>query len=707
MMFEDWSKVKQIVDRFRNSGVGSVGEYIGDHPEILTELAPAAKTLDANSAAVSIYKATSRQELLEAFNAAPDLDRYNPATGLSNIYATLVERFSAGETRVELEGPDTALDGSVIYIRTTTSIGRGYESDWGRVLHAVEDITDKKRAEAALQEMAAALRKAHDELEERAERITTLEAELADRRDTTEFEHVQKSLEESEAQLKLTVQIAKLGLWHYDNITDEYLSISDEYAQIFGYTTEEFLERFRIYEDDLNLVHPEDRAKVEAAYEVVHDESDSSEIIDIDYRSLYRDGGVRHLREIIHLRYDNTGRVTEERGTLQDVTDFKEAQLEAERASRAKSEFLSRMSHELRTPMNAVLGFGRLLKSHAPLSEEHRGFVDHILDSGEHLLGLIDEILDVSKIESGRMELSLETVESADVLGQCMVLIEPLAERHGITTENLVTRTVAPAVMADRTRLKQVLLNLASNAVKFNCDNGRVTVSCREVEGGLRISVTDTGQGLAEESIDEIFEPFARLKAEQDGIEGTGIGLAITKRLVDLMGGRLGVESTLGKGSTFWVEFPLAFAPGVERVEAERTASETNSNLKGRILLAEDNPLNQTLVLAMLEQHDLEVDAAENGHEVVEAYLARSYDLVLMDCQMPQMDGYEATAEIRRCEIAAGASTLIPIIALTANAMSGDRERCLAVGMNDYLTKPFTPREIFEMLARWLPVMNH
>jgi PAS domain S-box-containing protein len=560
--------------------------------------------------------------------------------------------------------------------------------------------------EARNYEMEAALRKAHDKLEERAEHTSTLEAELANFKDTTELQQAQNSLEEREAELKLTIQIAKLGLWHYDNAKDEYLSVSDEYAQIFGYTAEEFMEQFKTLEDDMSLVHPEDRARVEDEYNKTPEEGNSSETIDIDYRGLHRDGSVRHLREIIHLSYDDSGRLAEERGTLQNLTEFKEAQLEAERANRAKSEFLSRMSHELRTPMNAVLGFGRLLKSNASLTEKHQGFLDHILDSGEHLLSLIDEVLDMSKVESGRVELSLETVEPADVLGQCMVLIEPMAVHHRVTTENLVTESVAPAVIADRTRLKQVLLNLLSNGVKYNCDNGRVTVSGREVEGGLRISVTDTGLGLTEESIANVFEPFARLKAEQNAIEGTGIGLAITKRLVELMGGQLGVQSTPGEGSTFWVELPLASARSVGRVEVEEARAEINSTLKGRILLAEDNLLNQVLAQAVLEKHDLEVDVVENGHEVLEACLAQSYDLVLMDCQMPHMDGLEATAEIRRREIAAGTKTLIPIIALTANAMSGDRERCLAAGMSDFLSKPFTAAEIFELLARWLPAVN-
>ena len=375
-------------------------------------------------------------------------------------------------------------------------------------------------------------------------------------------------------------------------------------------------------------------------------------------------------------------------------------------ANRAKSEFLARVSHELRTPMNAVLGFGRLLKADESLNHKQRRFIGHIVDSGEHLLTLIDDVLDITKIESGRMQLSMEAVEPAEILRECTHLIQPLTERHRVTLENRVTAGATPAVLADATRLKQVLVNLMSNAVKYNRENGQVTVACEEVQAGLRISVMDTGRGIPEVRIGELFEPFARLGAERDGIEGTGIGLTITNRLVELMGGQLGVESAVGEGSTFWVEFPLASAPSVAQGGGGQATTPTSATLRGRILVAEDNVVNQELVLELLGQFGLEVDVVENGREAVEAYLARPYDLVLMDGQMPEMDGFEATAEIRRHEVAAGAKVSIPIIALTANAMHGDRERCLEAGMDDYLSKPFSEWQLCEVLERWLPAVN-
>jgi signal transduction histidine kinase/CheY-like chemotaxis protein len=382
--------------------------------------------------------------------------------------------------------------------------------------------------------------------------------------------------------------------------------------------------------------------------------------------------------------------------------EFSNAVALADQANLAKSEFLSSMSHELRTPLNAILGFAQLLESSAPPpTGEQRRSIDQILKAGWYLLDLINEILDLALIESGKLSLSLEPISIADVMRESQAMIEPQASKRGISVR-FPQLEVPYLVTADRTRLKQILINLLSNAVKYNRVGGAVHVDCAATANGrLRISIRDTGEGLAPGQLAQLFQPFNRLGQETRDGEGTGIGLVVSKRLVELMGGRIDAESTVGVGSVFWIELNLS-------VEAHRAvaflapvpdapAPGPDAAPRRTLLYVEDNPANLMLVESIVARRtDIRLLSACDGPGGIAMARSALPDVILMDIHLPGMSGVEALRILREDPLTAG----IPVVALSANAGPRDRSRGIEAGFLAYLTKPINVAEFLDSIDR-------
>jgi signal transduction histidine kinase/ActR/RegA family two-component response regulator len=426
----------------------------------------------------------------------------------------------------------------------------------------------------------------------------------------------------------------------------------------------------------------------ELAY-IIHSVEDVTEVVRLEQLGMAQE----HLAADLRLR---NARVEEE--VRQRSMELREAKEAADKANAAKSEYLSRMSHELRTPLNAILGFAQLLELE-DLGEEQNENLHFILNAARHLLALINEVLDIAAIEAGRLPLSLEPVAVADVVAEAVSLIRPLADQHQVL---LVSPPVSCQVhvMGDRQRLKQILLNLLSNAVKYNRQGGRVELECGPAgDDRMRIQVADTGPGIAPEAIDQLFVPFERLGSEQTGVEGAGLGLPLSRRLAEAMGGTLEVATTVGQGSRFFVELPQAEGP-VQRAERQQELEEPaqpdpEPTSELTVLYIEDNLSNLQLVERVLSRRPgVRLISAMRPQLGLELAAEHDPDLILLDLHLPDMPGQEV---FRRLQ-AEPRTAQVPVVVLSADARPSLIDELLAQGVRAFMTKPLDVKELLELL---------
>ncbi len=527
--------------------------------------------------------------------------------------------------------------------------------------------------------------------------------------DITEIKKVEAALRESEARQVRIIQASSDGIWEWYADRGGF-HFSHRCWELLGY--EDLDDVLTEGEDRLKIwrrhIYPQDLPKFDNAL-VEHMAGRAP--FDVEYRLVNIQGEIRWIRGRGRAVFNEKGQPIMMSGTNMDITEVKraeerviQAKEQAEKANRAKSEFLSSMSHELRTPLNAILGYTQLFEFDGNLKAQQIENVREIRKAGEHLLQLINDVLDLAKIESGNMTVSLEPVLVSRLVTECFTLVQPQADARGIRLSARMGEQGNTYIIADHIRCKQALLNLLSNAVKYNQVGGDVEAVLSVQEGQkLRISVRDTGRGIPLSRQGEVFQPFNRLNAENTSVEGSGVGLVITKQLVEMMHGTLDFSSAEGVGTVFWMDFPIdpewTSESSLPQRKKDYSMVELEVKRKCKVLYVEDNPTNVRLLQQIFARYpQLELEIAEEAFLGI--YKARSTkpDLIILDINLPGMDGYEVLSVLKNDSFTSG----IPVIGLSANAMPYDIERGRSAGFFDYLTKPVDINQLINVFNKLL-----
>jgi len=514
------------------------------------------------------------------------------------------------------------------------------------------------------------------------------------------------AVEASERDFREIFELAPIGVVVVD-LDYRFVRVNSAYCQITGYSAEELAMR-----RSLDITVSDDVGATEEMSRKLHNEPSPYYF---EKRYVRKNSEICWVGCTVSLIRGQDNKPLYILGMVEDISERKKTQSEltlakeeADRANRAKSEFLSRMSHELRTPLNAILGFGQLLERYK-LDEKQKSCLDHIKKAGRHLLDLINEVLDISRIEADRLKLSLEPVSVTDALREGLDLVRPLAAEHGITLVGPIGANADSHVLADRQRLKQVLLNLLTNGVKYTPTGGEVCVSYETNDSGIRIKISDTGIGIPREKMSRVFTPFDRLGAEQSGIEGNGLGLALCQRLVRAMQGTIGVESVPQRGSTFWVHLSAADSPLKILSQKQNVTVDKAPSLfteARTVLYIEDNFSNLMLVEELLKgEQNVELLTAMQGRIGLDLARKHAPDLILLDLHLPDLPGWDVLNQLQ----ANDATRHIPVVVVSADATRQQIDRLTAGGARGYLTKPINVTEFLGVLSSSMngEVVNH